>query len=110
MEVHAYLVISSSGALRVVKTRPYLNNREIALTLKLNIPSVFFDRLMPTAEITVPKEALVDIDPEVAVNIAALKVSDALKLDFVEVRDGLKEMVLQKEEHVEDKPQKSQRR
>lgn len=100
MQVSAYLVVSNSGSLRVVKTRPHLSNREIALTLKLDIPNVFFDRLMPTVQISVPKEAIIDVSPEVAINIAAASVSEALKLDFVEVRDGLKELVLKpKEDH-----------
>ena len=71
MNIQAYLVISNTGTLRIVKTRPYLNSNEIALTLKLDIPQVFFARLMPTAEIVVPREAIVSIDPEVAVSIAA---------------------------------------
>lgn len=101
MIVNAFLVISNTGTLRVVKQRPALNNREIALTLKINIPDVFFDRLMPTAEIVVPKEAITSIDPEVAVSIAAQKVSEALKLDFTEVREGLREMVVTAETPVD---------
>lgn len=97
IKIKAFLVISSSGSLRVVKTRPALSNNEIALTLNLEIPNVFFERLMPTANIVVPKEAITSIDPEVAVTIAAQNVSDALKLDFTEVHEGLRKLILKKE-------------
>jgi len=96
MKIKAFLSISNTGVLKVFKNRPSLNNNEIALTLDIEIPNVFFDRLMPTAKIEVPKEAITSIDPEVAVNIAAQNVSDALRLDFVEVREGLRELILEK--------------
>ena len=94
MKINAYLVIGRNNSLRVVKTRPYLNNTEIALTLKLDIPDVFFDRLMPTVQINVPDDAIVNVSPDVAVNIAAQEISQALSLDYIETRDGLKEMIL----------------
>lgn len=96
MKINAFLVISNTGVLRVVKSRPSLSNHEIALTLALDIPNVFFERLMPVVKISVPEEAITSIDPEVAVSIASESVADALHLDVTEVREGLREMVLKK--------------
>lgn len=95
MKIHAFLVISDTGVLKVVKNRPALSNDEIALTLALDIPDVFLNRLMPTATIVIPEDAITSISPEVAVSIAALQVSDSLKLDIQKVEDGLMDMVVE---------------
>lgn len=98
MKINAYMVISDRGSIRVVKTRPELNNNEIAVNLNVEIPNIFFERLMPTINIKIPEEAVLKPDIEVAVAVAAFEVSDKLKLDFKEVEDGLMSMVKAKTE------------
>lgn len=96
MNIKAFLVISRSGTLRVVKNRPYLNNTEIAVTLDINVPNKFFERLMPTVSIDLPEEAIVNPDTQAVIKISALEIADKLNLDVTAVEDGLRTMLEEK--------------
>lgn len=98
MIIQAFLVINSGGSLRVVKSKPYLNNNEIALKLAIDIPQEFFDRLIPVANIKLPKEGIIDPDVETVLSITSNEVAQKLRLEAAEVYDGLKEMVNKKNE------------
>jgi hypothetical protein len=98
MNIKAFLVISRGGSLRVVKTRPYLNNSEIAVTLDINVPNVFFERLMPTVQIDLPVEAIANPSTDAIVKITALEIADKLQLDVTDVEDGLRAMLTEKKE------------
>lgn len=96
MNIKAFLVISRSGTLRVVKNRPYLNNTEIAVTLDIDVPNKFFERLMPTVKIDLPEEAIVNPDTQAVIKISALEIADKLNLDVTAVEDGLRTMLEEK--------------
>lgn len=96
MNIQAFLVISRSGTLRVVKNRPYLNNDEIAVALNINVPKVFFERLIPSVDINLPEEALIDVGAEIAVKQIAPDVAKSLGLEVETVEDGLKTMIEEK--------------
>lgn len=96
MNIKAYLIISNSGTLRVVKGRPYLNNTEIAVTLDIDVPKVFFERLMPTVKIELPVEAIANPSTDAVVKISALEIADKLQLNVSDVEDGLRTMLEEK--------------
>lgn len=93
MTINAFLVISDGGALRVVKSRPYLNNNEIAVALNIDVPDAFFERMIPVVQVDLPEEAVAQPDADVSLSITAGAVAKALKLDVSNVHDGLKDMV-----------------
>lgn len=93
MNINAYLIISRGGSLRVVKNRPYLNNDEIAVALNVNIPKVFFERLIPTVDINLPEEAIIDVNADIAVKQIAPEVAKSLGIEVQTVEDGLKTML-----------------
>ena len=96
MKIKSFLVISSSGSLRVVKNRPYLNNREIAVTLEIDVPNVFFNRLMPTVKIDLPVEAITNPSTDAVIKISAYEIADKLNLEVGAVEDGLRTMLEEK--------------
>ena len=93
MKIKAFLIISSGGSLRVVKNRPALNNDEIAVNLNVDVPDIFFKRLIPSVNITLPAEAIIDLDAKTAVNQVAPRVAESLKIDVKTVEDGLLDMI-----------------
>ncbi len=97
MIIKAYLVISSSGSLRVVKGRPYLNNNEIAVLLNMDVPKEFFERLIPLVNIQLPKEGVIEPDVETVLSITSREVAEKLKIEAAEVYDGLKDMLTKKD-------------
>ena len=101
MNIKAYLVISKSGTLRVVKNRPYLNNSEIAVKLEIDVPNVFFERLMPTIKIDLPVEAIANPSTDAVVFISALEIADKLQLNVSDVEDGLRTMLEEKAKALE---------
>lgn len=98
MKIQAFLVINNRGNLRVVKQRPYINNNEIAINLNLDIPGIFFDRLIPSVDIKLPEESVLKPDIETIVKITSEEVASKLKLDVNEVSDGLRDMLIKHEE------------
>lgn len=97
MIIKAFLIISSGGSVRVVKNRPYINNDEIAVNLNIDVPDIFFERLIPTVTITLPPEAIIDMDAETVVKEIAPRVAESLKLEVEGVEDGPLDMVNSKE-------------
>lgn len=93
MTISAFLIISSSGRLRATKTRPYINNDEIALNLNIDVPDSFFERLIPTVDIKIPDAAVMSPDIDTTVEIFAAALTDKLKIDTDTVIDGFKEVV-----------------
>lgn len=100
MIIEAYLIINNRGGIRAVKQRPALNNDEIALNLNVDVPEVFFERLIPTVNIAIPEGAMIKPDIDTSVQLISQKVGEALKIDSTVVMDGLKEMM---REEVENK-------
>lgn len=89
MIVSAHLVINDRGAMRVVKNRPWLNNNEIAVQLRIDVPKEFFERLVPVLEVELPKDAVTSPDAKASLAITADSVAKALKLNVHDVYDGL---------------------
>lgn len=96
-QINAFLIISKFGSLRVVKSRPFLNNTEIAIQLAIDIPQVFFERLMPVVNIKLHKEAVINTNMETVINITAQTIFDHLNLSVVDVEDGLRQLLTQPE-------------
>lgn len=110
MKANCYLIVEMDtdqynrprlGTVRVNKKYPeFIGSREIAFQLALDIPDVFFKRLVPTVNIQVPEDMLVNPDPEIVVSLTAGKVAEALKLDVKTVEDGLAKMLQEQNERV----------
>jgi hypothetical protein len=68
-----FLVISSSGKVRTVKSQPSLSYDEISISMNLNVPNRLFEKPLLHAEITVPESAATpkNIDVEMTDNIQA---------------------------------------
>lgn len=108
MKTAAYLIVELStdqydrpttGKMRTVKNKPdYLNPRELAFEVNLEIPDVFFKRMIPVVDIKLPVDMLINPDPEVVVGITAGKVASALRLDVETVTDGLTQMLKEAQE------------
>ena len=47
---------------RVTARKPSLNNRQYAIKVKLSIPSTVFERLIPTVELTVGEDDVIEPD------------------------------------------------
>ena len=97
MKLTCHLVVSDRGSFRVVQRKPSLDANEIAIHLSLDIPDSFFERPYPAVKIAFDpriSDLLATRDhADVAVNLTASYVADALKVDVNEVRDGLTEAV-----------------
>lgn len=93
MVINAYLVINNRGAIRVIKNRPGLSNNEIAVKLEVDVPREFFERLIPTVKIDLPKEAVIDPSAETVLAITAGELAENLKITYSEAHDGLKDML-----------------
>lgn len=81
------------GNLRFVKTKPSLNSKEIAIEAKIDVPDVFFERLIPTIEIKVPATAAIQPSIETTVNVTASAVGEALNIEVGKVEDVLTQLV-----------------
>jgi len=55
-----YLVINKNGADRIRKSRPALNAGEIAAKLTLSISDKFFERFIPSAELEIPDNFVIE--------------------------------------------------
>lgn len=93
MVIDAFLVISRFGSIRAVKNRPALNSDEIAVNLKVDIPKEFFERLMPTVNIQLPKESVINTDMEAVISLTAEQVASKLNLEVLDVTDGLRQLI-----------------
>lgn len=111
MKVNAYLIIEvdvdylglpRTGTMRVVKNKPGLLLREIAFELAIDIPDVFYKRVVPLVDISLPTDMLVNPDPDIVVSITAGKVAEALRLDVKTVEDGLAAMLKEQTEKQEE--------
>ena len=109
MQVTGYLVVTprKSGNtyyprqvadVRYMKTKPTLKAKEIAFWVKINLPDTLWDRPTPELTIDVPKDLLYNMDAEVAVQVVAPEIAEALKLEISQVHDGLIEMLKAKQE------------
>lgn len=97
MKIQAYLIISQSGSVRMVKGAPSLSNIEIAIKVNLNIPDSFFHRLIPVVDIDVPADAILSPGIESVVHMMSQEISEKLEVDVNDVEDGLKNALNNKE-------------
>jgi len=69
-----HLIISSTGKVRVTKTKPALEWNEIAINLGISLPERLFKRPLLSANVIVGDEAVlpVEISPEILINTARL--------------------------------------
>lgn len=58
MKVNCYLVVSSTGKVRVNKSLPNLNWDEVKIKIMLDIPDKIFEQPQLQANITIPQEAV----------------------------------------------------
>lgn len=103
MKITAYLIVGletdyygrpKAGQMRVVKNKPDLiNTRELGFQLNLEIPDVYFKRLVPVVDVELPEDMLINPNPKIVVGITAGKVAEAMGLKVEKVRDGLMEML-----------------
>lgn len=109
MVVNGYLIVTpkqtgssyyprKSAEVRYVKTKPTLRAKEIAFAMEITLPDTLWERPTPEIKMEVPKNVLYDLEAEVAVQMIAPEVADALKLEIKTVHDGLTEMLKNKEE------------
>lgn len=107
MTVDGYLVVTprKTGSnyyprkvadVRYMKTKPTLKAKEIAFSVEIILPDTLWDRPTPEIKIDVPKDVLYNMDSEVAVQVLAPEIADALKLEVTAVQDGLTELIAEK--------------
>jgi hypothetical protein len=87
--IHCHLIVARSGKVRVTKGGGTLDADEIAIGVTLDLPRQLFDRPILTAKIVVPEDAIGGPDLAAVVSVTARRVAAALKVDVVDVRDGL---------------------
>ena len=77
-----YLIVSSTGKVRTVKSKPALESDEIAIRLGIQLPERLFKRPLLSANVIVDSAAVrpVEISPDVLINTA----------DLIEQQTGLK--------------------
>jgi hypothetical protein len=83
-------------SVRLLKEKPNLSSDEIAIKVAIDVPNSLFERLIPTVDIKLPPDSVVNPNADVAIQITAEEVADKLSLSVEEVRDGLAEMVRRK--------------
>lgn len=93
MIVKANLYITDKGNLRITKQDFYPKPNELSVRLSIDVPDAFFKRPTPKANLSIPKDYLLQTDHEMAVNFIAPEVAEALKLEVSDVQDGLKKLV-----------------
>lgn len=106
-QISGYLVIEAtkgryntwySGRIdRVVKEKPSLSNNQIAVAVNINVPIAFFERLTPVINIDLPEEAVVNPEVESIINLSSYDIAEKLHLDVVDVQDGLRQMIKERE-------------
>lgn len=84
--------------IRLVNGKPSLKPSEIALKLSIQVPDVFWDRVIPAVDIKVPENAILSPDIGSVLTITADEVSQKLNIDFQDVLDGLTESIRKKNE------------
>ena len=60
MKDTCYLVIDERGVQALRKTRPDLSSGQVAIRLHVNVSDRFFHRAIPTAELTVPDDFVIE--------------------------------------------------
>ena len=100
MLISGYFVIEAKsshwgyrGSLRFVKTKPSLSSKEIAFEAKIDVPDVFFERLIPVIEIKVPADAAIQPNIETTINVTSQTVGEALGVEVGKVHDALTQLV-----------------
>lgn len=53
MVSEAYLIISRRGKLRLAHRQPQVNNTELMVKLRVDIPATLFDRMTPVANLAI---------------------------------------------------------
>jgi hypothetical protein len=69
-----YLVLNSAGIQSLRKTRPALSAGQVAVRLVVEVDDSYFRRAIPTAELTIPADYL--IEPEIIVELEQEGVPD----------------------------------
>lgn len=88
-------------SVRIVKEKPSLNNDEIAVKLNLEVPKEFFERMIPVAELKLPKDAILTLDEATIVALSAPDLAQKLKISLQDAEDGLKQMLASKKDQDE---------
>lgn len=79
---------------RFIKTKPTnLSANEIAIKLLLNVPSEFFNRVIPSINIELPKEAILTLDQEAVISMVAQDLSQKLSVTLEDATDGLQQIL-----------------
>jgi len=60
MNINFHLVVSKSGSVKTVKSKPSLGSDEIAIAMNMTIPDALFRKPQLCASIVVPDEAAVE--------------------------------------------------
>lgn len=84
-------------SLEIKNKKPALNNDQIAVLLKMEVPREFFERMIPVAELNLPKEAILTLDQATIVSLTAPEISEKLKISLEDAEDGLKQMLSKKQ-------------
>ncbi len=85
MKVPFYLIVSSSGAIRVNKKAPTLGWKEVSIGMNLDIPDEIFERPILQASISIPKDAVSQspINADVQENVSkAIEQATGLKFSI----------------------------
>jgi hypothetical protein len=67
MKDTCYLVLNSAGVQTLRKTRPNLSAGQVAVRLVVEVDDSYFRRAIPTAELVIPDNFL--IEPEITVEL-----------------------------------------
>jgi len=82
---------------KILREKPALNSDEIAVLLKMEVPQEFFERMIPVAELKLPKDTILTLDQATIVSLVAPELSEKLKISLQDAEDGLQLMLKQKE-------------
>lgn len=93
MKVTGYLYVTKHGNLRLLKMDHAPNASEVKVRIDLDLPDQLFARPVPVVKIKIPTEAVIDPTVESVVEITAKTVADALRVDRVDVTDGLERAI-----------------
>ncbi len=96
MTIRAYLIIGRSKTINIRKSRPDLSSDEVAFQIAINLPNDFFERVIPTIDVQVPKEAIYNPEATLVLDLMSSEIANKLRLEVSEVRDGLQEMMRKK--------------
>lgn len=93
----------SGSIVKITKSKPAISNRQICIAVNINVPIAFFERLTPVINIDLPKEAILNPDSEIVIDLSAIEVADKLNLEVTDVKDALTELIEAKKAEIEDK-------